>query len=334
MRSCLITLIAVAFLFSSCQKEKSFEQGQLAQGSLQDDVGDCLPKTINGNYIADQILSDSNYIEVTLDVTRTGRFTIFTDTVNGYSFRLQGSFANAGVNTVRLKGSGTPLAEGTDNFTVFFDSSFCTVQITVAPAGSTPPPPSASGTYFPLTANSWWSYDDGAGSDTIKTTVNGTGTFLGNTYQRFVTTDDTGPLDTAYYRKDNASGSYYTFADTSGFGQIGVRFSQPGLDVLFLKDALTTGAVFNSDHQATLQGTTPVTIRFNNTVSDANASITINGKNFTNVYKIVVKVQAGVAGTFQDISTTPLTYYYAKDIGLIKITDGTDSQDIRYWKVN
>lgn len=332
MRYAILALSGILFFFSACQKEKSLELGNPAQGSLQDDTGDCLPKNINGNYIASQALTDSNYIEVTLNIDEPGYFSIFTDTVNGYSFKAQGHFSDTGINVVRLRGTGTPAAEGNDAFTVFFDSSFCSIIVNVLPAGTTPPPAS-SGVYFPLTANSWWSYDDGAGSDTIKTVVNGTGAFIGNTYQRLITSDDFGPLDTSFYRKDNTTGFYYQYQDTTGLGVIGITAAQPGFDVLFFKDVLTTGEVFNSDHQATLQ-TQPITIRFKSTVMDANASITVNGKSFTNVYKIELSIQAGQGGNFQDISLMPLTYYYAKDIGLIKITDGTDSQDIRYWNIN
>jgi hypothetical protein len=333
MHRIYLALIGIVLFLASCQKEKSLEIGDPAQGSLQDDAGDCLPKNIHGNYIVNQALGDSNYVDVTLDIVKAGTFTILTDTVNGYSFKGQGSFNAVGTQTIRIKGTGKPLVAGNDEFQVFFDSSSCFIEVNVLPAGSTPPPPSTGGVYFPLSTNSWWSYDDGMGSDTIKTSVSGTGTFLGHTYQKFITTDDSGPVDTAYFRKDN-SGSYYQYSDTSGLGDIGISAAQPGFDVLFLKDVLTTGAVFNSDHPATFGGTSPITIRFKNTVIDANASITVNGKNFINVYKIELMIQAGLSGVFQDISLSPLTYYYAKDIGLIKITDGTDSQDIRYWKIN
>ncbi|MGZ3849615.1 MAG: hypothetical protein ACXVKI_10765 [Flavisolibacter sp.] len=439
-------LLALAFflvLFSSCQKEKSLETGTPAQGSLQNDAGDCLPKKVNGAYVAGQTLNDSNYLEVSVAILKPGRFSIFTDTLNGYSFGAQGSFSTTGTQTLRLKGRGKPLTEGDNAFTVFFDSSSCQVGVHVLAAGSsggtavysldagsgsctgftvsgaytqggpltaantvtlsvnvstpgswvvsttsvtgfsfsgsgnftspgtqtivlkgsgTPsatglqtfmvgvgasscsfgvtvggggnPPPGTGGVYFPLTSASWWSYDDGKGSDSIKTTVTGTGQFLGNTYQRLITNDATGPIDTSYYRKDNATSFYYRYMDTSDFSGLGIVFPQAGLDVLFLKDALSTGAVFTSDHPGVLGGTTPVTIRFVNTVMDANAAVTINGQNFTNVYKIELKIQAGVAGSFQDISLVPLLYYFARDIGLVRITDGTDYQDIRHWKIN
>jgi hypothetical protein len=434
----LTALMGILLFVSSCKKEKSLEQGLPARGSLQDNGGDCLPKKVNGAYVVGQALNDSNYIEVSVEVSQAGNFTIFTDTLNGYSYKGEGQFATPGAYIVRIPGRGTPEAEGEDQFTVFFDTTLCFLPVTVIAGGSsggtagynlqgdagggcaasdtagtftqgiplttsnsvnltvnvttpgtwaistpsvagfsfsgagtfaaagvqtvtltasgtptlpgthtftvtagtscsfdvavgagTNPPP--TGVYFPLTEASWWSYDDGAGSDTFKVAVTGTGTFLGKTYQRFITSDAAGPLDTTFYRKD-ASNSYYIFEDTAGFGDAGITFTQGGLDVLFLKDALTTNAVFNSDHTATFQGS-PITIRFKNTVTDANASLTVNGKSFTNVYKIQVIIQGGLGGNFQDL-TDPLDYYYARDIGLIRISDGVTSQDIRNWKVN
>ena len=51
-----LSLLAFAFLigFTACQKETSFEGDNTpAEGSLLSDVsGDCLPKTVNGTYVA------------------------------------------------------------------------------------------------------------------------------------------------------------------------------------------------------------------------------------------------------------------------------------------
>ena len=123
--------------FLSCQKEISVEYGEPAKGSLQSSAGDCLPKLVAGSYIANKALNDSNFLEVTVNVTTPGPYTIYTDTANGYSFRASGTFANTGTNTVRLKGSGMPAAAGIDDFMVVFDSSICFVDVTVLPSGST-----------------------------------------------------------------------------------------------------------------------------------------------------------------------------------------------------
>ena len=117
-------------LLFSCQREYSFENGQHAKGSLQSDLtNNCLPKTITGNYIQDISLTDSNFIMVTVNVKQAGLYNISTDTVNGYYFTASGSFAATGMVQVNLNGKGKPLAIGTDNFKVSFDTSTCSFQI-------------------------------------------------------------------------------------------------------------------------------------------------------------------------------------------------------------
>ncbi|WP_448890056.1 hypothetical protein, partial [Enterobacter hormaechei] len=66
-------------LLSSCAKEYSFENGQKAKGTLKADAGNnCLPQKVAGTYIISQQLSDSNYLEITVHFTRSGRFQIAT----------------------------------------------------------------------------------------------------------------------------------------------------------------------------------------------------------------------------------------------------------------
>lgn len=310
----------------------SFEKGQTSTGSLQSASGDCLPKTVNGNYVAGKALNDSNSIVLTVNVTKAGRYTVSTDTVNGYYFKSSGNFTTVGANTVQLKGFGTPITTGNDNFVVVYDTSACSINITVT--GSSSGGDTTSGEYFPLTQNSFWTYDDGLGGDTLKTTVTGTASLGGNTYQKFITTYQSGPPnDSSFYRKDNSTGFYYNYVDTSEFSGYGITFKQPGLDLLFLKSSLTTGATWNSDFNATFNGI-PVVFRFKYTCTNASAVKTVNGQNFTNLYQITLVLQLGMAGSFQDVSTG-VDFYYAKGIGLIQIADPAsgDEQNIRYWKV-
>ncbi|MBK6990867.1 MAG: hypothetical protein IPH34_03165 [Chitinophagaceae bacterium] len=130
----LCTIIAVG-----CQKEFSFEgPNSPAEGSLQADItGDCLPKTVNGVYEAGKpLVADSNTISVSVNVVTAGTYIVTTDTVNGYFFRATGIFTTPGVNTIKLRGNGTPFATGTNNFVVTFDSTVCDVQVQVLPAGA------------------------------------------------------------------------------------------------------------------------------------------------------------------------------------------------------
>jgi hypothetical protein len=330
-----LSYVSVFFLFLlvSCSKESSFEQGKISHGSLQGAFGDCLTKNVIGNYSAGKSLNDSNYIEVEVDVTETGRYTIYTDTVNGYFFKGTGNFSTPGTYTIQMKGAGKPETEGTNDFIVFYDSTFCNLSVTVGSGSSSGGGGgTTSGDYFPLSQNSFWSYDDGAGSDTIKIMVSGAAAKGGKTYQRFVTTYESGPPnDTAFYRKDNATGFYYNAIDTSFFGGA-ITFTQPVLDVLFLKNSLTNNATWNSDFPGKVQGVS-VTVRFKFTCANANASVTANGVTYNNVYKITSVIQAGSGVGFSDISPLP-DMYYAKGIGLIQSSDQLfGDQVIRYYEV-
>ncbi len=124
--------LSVLLLFTACQKEYSLElSGTVSTGSLQSDVtGECLPKTVQGIYEAGNSLDpDSNYIDIQVNVTGAGSYSISSDTVNGMFFQAKGSFSTAGLNDVRLKGTGTPLAAGISSFTISYDSTECVVAV-------------------------------------------------------------------------------------------------------------------------------------------------------------------------------------------------------------
>ncbi|MCX6319561.1 MAG: hypothetical protein NTW29_19950 [Bacteroidetes bacterium] len=142
MKKLIICLLGLTLIGGiACQKELSFELGDTpAKGSLQSDVsGDCLPKSVNGLFVENiALVSTSNTITVSVNVTQTGTYTIGTDTVNGYYFRGVGTFTALGANTVTLRGFGTPFAQGVNNFVVSFDGTVCDIQVTVLPPGSGP----------------------------------------------------------------------------------------------------------------------------------------------------------------------------------------------------
>jgi len=134
----LLSVLMILLFFSACQKEKSFESGSSASaGSLQSDgAGDCLPKTVAGVYEEGTALDPAtNYIDVQVNVTKSGSYVIYTDTVNGTYFRATGTFTTDGANTVRLTGNGTPAGDGIFNYTVTYTTSACVVPVTVLPVG-------------------------------------------------------------------------------------------------------------------------------------------------------------------------------------------------------
>ena len=135
-----LSLLAFAFLigFTACQKETSFEGDNTpAEGSLLSDVsGDCLPKTVNGTYVAGTALVPSvNTITCDVNVTKKGPYLITTDTINGFYFSSTGTFTSLGNNTVTLRSNGTPFSAGVNNFIVSFDSTVCDIQVTVQASG-------------------------------------------------------------------------------------------------------------------------------------------------------------------------------------------------------
>src|SRR5689334_12745304 len=132
-------LAMVIVLAQGCKKEESFEVGNTpSEGSLQSDVsGDCLPKTVNGVYVATTpLVPATNTITIQVNVTRTGTYLITTDTINGYYFRATGTFTTLGNNNVTLRSNGTPFTDGIDNFVVSYNGTICDIAVTVLPAGS------------------------------------------------------------------------------------------------------------------------------------------------------------------------------------------------------
>ena len=136
-RNLSFALVLLLIGIFSCKKEESLENSKTgtSSGSLQADAtNECLPKTVQGAYVAGLALGSTNFIEVDIDVDLIGSYFITTDTINGYYFSGSGNFSATGINTVKLSGKGKPLAQGGDFFTVDFDSTSCNVAVTVLPA--------------------------------------------------------------------------------------------------------------------------------------------------------------------------------------------------------
>jgi hypothetical protein len=190
----------------------------------------------------------------------------------------------------------------------------------------------ANQSYFPLSNNSWWSYDSGPATDTMKVTSSGTTTLEGKSYSRFVSVDEFGDRDTSFYRYDASNKTYYQYQSTDIFAGGPITFTTSFIELPFLKDVLTAGETWNADIMATASGI-PVTIRFKFTNKNFTGPKTVNGKVFPDVYQIQLLLQFGIMGSFQDASD-PIDMYYAKGVGMIETTDGTDSQLIKNYKIN
>lgn len=129
---CCLFCSFLAF-FAACQKEFSIDDGlgQQAAGSLKDTSGNCLPDSVYGTWYTGVTPGDTNYVNVQVRVDSAGTYLVSTNTVNGLSFRDSGSFTSTGIQTVKLKPTGIPVAAQTSTFTVSFDSTSCSFSINV-----------------------------------------------------------------------------------------------------------------------------------------------------------------------------------------------------------
>ncbi len=103
--------------------------GGISSGVLGDSSGNCKPVTLSGSYSPDTALSGTNTVQLQVTVALPGSYTISTNTANGISFSKSGTFTSAGVQTVTLNGSGTPVSSGTQNYIVKYGNSQCTFAI-------------------------------------------------------------------------------------------------------------------------------------------------------------------------------------------------------------
>ena len=120
----LFIFLIAGFLFTSCEKELSEENGGTQTGviggtavyTLGGSPGNCTTATISGIYKVGTALDASNTITISVNVTTIGTYTISTNSLNGISFTGAGAFITTGEQTITLAGSGTALAAGTFTF--------------------------------------------------------------------------------------------------------------------------------------------------------------------------------------------------------------------------
>jgi hypothetical protein len=98
----------------------------------------CTTAIVGGTYTVGSVLSSSNTVQVQVNVSTLGSYTISTNIVNGMSFSKTGTFTSTGTQTVTLIASGTPNTAGANNFTIS-GASGCSFAVNVL-SGSNPTP--------------------------------------------------------------------------------------------------------------------------------------------------------------------------------------------------
>ena len=281
--------------------------------------GACTPSTVNGTYTPGVVLSAANTLQVQINATTAGAYIISTNTVTGFSFSGTGS-AVLGNQLITLNGSGTPTTAGAQTFTVTIGTSTCTFVVNVV---------AMSTDYFPRTTGSNWSYEFDDNIDPTDTLLRRATAFthaaLGNTYNIFLQTDGTPPIDSGgYYRKNG--GDYFEWFNAGGF--IGYDPPPVWAEYTFLKDNVAVGTSWLSQGFAgTVAGPppTPLNIRFKYAIFQKDINVTITTSlgtvTYNNVIVVEEKFEREIApGVWTDITSAVGSFksYYARGIGLIK----------------
>lgn len=94
----------------------------------------CTAPVVNGTYAATVPIGSGNYVDLAVNVTTAGAYTVSTNGNNGMSFSASGAFSATGAQVIRLIGNGTPASQG--SFT-FKPAGGCDFSVTV---GAAPPP--------------------------------------------------------------------------------------------------------------------------------------------------------------------------------------------------
>ena len=128
----VVLFFSAIIVFSGCKKGGPGGDARPAKGSLQNSKGDCLPGTVHGAwYSGVQPGADSNYVEIGVNISRTGYYRIVSDVQNGVQFADSGVFTTIGQQTVRLKSIGVFTNPSLTSFTITFDHSVCGFSIKV-----------------------------------------------------------------------------------------------------------------------------------------------------------------------------------------------------------
>ncbi len=302
--------------------------------SLAGSPNSCFHSVVYGSYVKNLQLNNSDSIRIQVNVNTPGTYTIRTDTINGYHFTGSGLFLQPGLQVVVLSGSGTPVQAGQDLFTVNGGNTGCGITVSVLEAIAT-----ANPDHFPLTYPSYWNYDDLQNTgDTLQWRVTDSLRFNGNLFKVIEQQTKYGSPVPSYFRKTD---SVYLENTTVDKYTVALKFlPQIVAEVPVLREYLKTGDTWQSDEYigpASFSQT--IFYRLDFSCLDADATVTINGKTFIHVYKILMMPKIKSATTYPYSSTgEKLEYWYAKGVGLIysKIMKDTFTlyeKQIRNWQV-
>ncbi len=289
--------------------------GPQATFSFDGGPGNCTGATTAGTYTAGTALTAANTATITVNVATTGTYNITTNSVNGIVFMGTGTFTTTGSQPVILTGGGIPGAAGTFNYQASGSSSNCAFSVVFNPGAP------ANTDYFPLTQNSYWSYDFLANGitapDSLYKVSDVQSSIGGNSYRNFKYGFGTSIDQLTRFRKSGSDYYQYILADTFSF--FGFDTPQYG-EILFLKENAAVNTTWESQEFTGLSSGVPIKLKYQFKIELVNTTLTVNGVTYTNVIKVAGKTMVDVGTGYIDDQLSES--WYAKGIGLIKV---------RYW---
>ena len=91
----------------------------------------CTNAVVQGTYLKGTALNATNTVSIQVNVTKTGPYVISTPQSNGITFLANGTFNATGIQSVTLRGSGTPVNAGATAVPINTGTSSCSFTVNV-----------------------------------------------------------------------------------------------------------------------------------------------------------------------------------------------------------
>ena len=118
IKNLLLLLCLYSLLITSCEKEASDKRAtpepidSSAIFNLVASDSACMITIINGSFFEGKPLTGNQNIQIEVIISKAGKWSFPTDTLNGFSFAGSGVFADTGKQLITLIARGTPVATG------------------------------------------------------------------------------------------------------------------------------------------------------------------------------------------------------------------------------
>ncbi|WP_242205260.1 hypothetical protein [Aestuariivivens insulae] len=222
------------------------------------------------------------------------------------------------------------------------DGSF---QLLVDALGDCGEEPSASGDYWPMNVENSWTYNqkiDGVSQPESTMKIGGVEDYLGVSryyYSNFIGaaqgTDGTGleNINVKYYTHKHNGDYHIAISEMTLEIPQTYKVTQSAYDYIILRDYLDVGGKWSTSFDV-VTSYAPIAdgvpnlpdVKSNYNIDceilDKNISVESNGVTFSNVIKLGFKQVTSIEGLPASTATVDYVYYFAKDVGVVKV-EGT-----------